>query len=455
MAVGMINSIRGLLLRGQATVIEQKSRFITIEQSVRRTEMEDKWRQLYTIRDMYNAIFRSEQGSKRFMILYYISRWPNIHASQINSDSPTDIRHTFRSLTEHITWLNDEEISQCLTSLCKSRWLKYDNNGHIDFTSLGAHHFQHILVAEAENFQLDFELNQALNSFENRNFLGTSDRSTIASFSLAVERLYSLQIKLNRILENIEPSAINNASSNSENYLEQMRQFRSRIIDVGILESDDPMVRFSYLLLGNVANQIQDIRKLKDRIDANFRGRTVIQYDTAELDYILSSMLAKSNIEEAVNELGSWIDGAGANELPIILDVGSLIPALESIHQMTQTMNQVAEINELNKTPTRREQKVSFQTEIDRFLERLQTQMEPGTAKASSKIIPEKLHGQTLLNLTRIKWLSGNSIDLRRKYGGPLLKYNLLGFKTSVPEFKIEYMDDAEIMLLKERLSDD
>jgi len=455
LAVGMIDSIKGFLLRGQATAIEQKPRFMTMEHSVRRTEIEDKWRQLGTIRNMYNVIFRSEQGPKRFMVLYYISRWPNIQASQINSDSPTDIRHIPRSLVEQMTWLKEEEISQCITALCKSRWLKHDNHGHLDFTSLGAYHFHHLLVAEAEDFQMDFELSQALSNFENRNSLGTSNQSTITSFSLAVERLYSLHLNLNRVLENIELSAINYASSNSETYLEQMRQFRSRIIDVGILESDDPMVRFSYLLLGKVANQIQDIRKIKDRLDASLRGRTVIHYDAAELDYVLSTMLGKSNIEKAIDELSQWVDGAGTNELPIILDTGSLIPALEIIHHMTQAMNQEEESDQENETPTIREQQVSSKTEMDHYLESLQAQLGPGTTLTTSKIIPHEQKGQTLLNLSRIKWFSGNSVDIRRKYGGPLLKYSPLGIRTNVPEFGIEFMDDAEIKLLKERPSDE
>lgn len=453
--VGMIDSIKELLLRGQTTVIEHKPRFMTIEQSMRRTEIEDKWRQLGTIRNMYNVIFRSEQGPKRFMVLYYISRWQNIQASQINSDIPADIRHTTRSLVEQMTWLKEEEVSQCITALCKSRWLKHDDHGNLYFTSLGAHHFQHILVAEAENFQMDFELNQALINFENRNSLGTSDRSTITSFSLAIERLHSLHLKLNRVLENIEPSAVNNASSNAEPHLEQMRQFRSRIIDVGILESDDPMVRFSYLLLGKVANQIQDIRKIKDRLDASLRGRTVIHYDASELDYVLSTMLGKSSIEKAIDELSRWVDGAGTNELPLILDIGSLIPALETIHHITQAMNQEGELNQENETPTRREQQVSLKTEMDHYLENLLSQIEPGTTLATSKIIPHEQKGQTLLNLSRIKWFSGNSVNLRRKYGGPLLRYTSLGVRTKVPEFKIEFMDDAEIKLLKERTSDE
>lgn len=455
LAVGMIDSIKGLLLRGQATAIEPKPRLMTIEQSVRSAEIEEKWRQLGMIRDMYNVIFRSEQGSKRFMILYYMTKWPIIQASQVNSDSSADIRHTTYSLAEHMTWLKEEEIYQCITALCKSHWLKHDNHGHLEFTSLGAYHFNHILVAEAENFQMDFELGQALSNFENRNSLGTSERSTIASFSLAIERLYSLHLKLNRVLENIEPSAINNAASNAETYLEQMRQFRSRIIDVGILESNDPMVRFSYLLLGKVANQIQDIRKIKDRLDASFRGRTIIHYDETELDYVLSKMLDKSNIEKAIVELSQWVDGAGANELPLILDTGSLIPALETIHHMTQAMNREEESYQENGTPTRREQQVSFKTEMDYYLENLLSIMEPGSTITTSKIIPHEQKGQTLLNLSIIKWLSGNSADLRRKYGGPLLKYIPLGIRTKVPEFKIELMDDAEIKLLKERLFDE
>ena len=92
-----------------------------------------------------------------------------------------------------------------------------------------------------------------------------------------------------------------------------------------------------------IANQIQDIRKIKDRLDASLRGRTVIHYDAAELDYVLSTMLGKSNIEKAIDELSQWVDGAGTNELPIILDTGSLIPSLEIIHHMTQAMNQEEE----------------------------------------------------------------------------------------------------------------
>ena len=54
-------------------------------------------------------------------------------------------------------------------------------------------------------------------------------------------------------------------------------------------------------------------------------------------------MLGKSNIEKAIDELSQWVDGAGTNELPIILDTGSLIPSLEIIHHMTQAMNQEEE----------------------------------------------------------------------------------------------------------------
>lgn len=451
----MIESIKGLLLRGQTTVTEQKPRFITAEQTVRRTEIEDKWSQLGRIREMYNVIFRTDQGQKRFMLLYYIAKWPIVQATQINSDSPMDIRHTLTSLVEQMTWLKEEEIYNCISILCKSGWLKYDNHSHLDFTSLGAYHFQQLLVAEAEDFQLDFELSQALHNFENRNALGTSDRSAVTSFSLAIERLYSLHLKLNRILENIEPSAINNASSNAESHLEQMRQFRNKIVDVGILESDDPMVRFSYLLLGKVANQIQDIRKIKDRLDASFRGRTVVHYDAAELDFVLSRMLGQSDIEKAIVELCGWVDGAGANELPLIFNTGSLIPALEIIHHMTQAMNQEGEGDIKNKTPTRREQQVSSKTEMDTYLENLLSIMKPDNVLNTSEIIPHEQSGQTLLNLSRIKWLSGNSMDLKRKYGGPLLKYASLGIRTSVPEFKIEYMDDAEIKLLKEESFDE
>lgn len=447
----MIDSIKELLLRGHTDNIEQKQRLVTIENSIRRNEIQEKWVQLEVIRNMYNAIFRNEQGSKRFMVLYYISRWRNIQASQINNDSQEDIRHTLGTLIEQMTWLKEVEISQCVNALCKCKWLKCDDHGHISFTSLGAYHFQHLLVAEAQDFQMDFEISQALNNFENRNFLGTSDRSTITSFSLCMERLYSLHLRLKSILENVEQSAINNASSNAESHLELMRQFRHKIIDVGILESDDPMVRFSYLLLGNVANQIQDIRKVKDRLDATLRGSIIIHYDSAELDYVISTMIDKSDVEKVTDELSLWVDGACANELPYIFDTGSLIPALESIHHMTQIMNEGEKSEQKNEVPTIRMQKISVKTEIEYYLENLISQIEPDATLTTSKIIPHDQKGQTMLNLARIKWFSQNSTDLKRKFGGPLIEYRPLGIKTVVPEFKIEYMDDAEIKLLKER----
>lgn len=452
----VIDSIKMLLTRGQQTTVQKKPRFTTLDDSMRKNEVEAKWQQLATIRKMYNGLLsdRNGKGENRFTILYYISRWSNIKSFQISQNAPLTINHTLGSLIDEITWLDEQEIYQCVKDLCRLHWLEH-KDGHLRLTSLGIIHFEQLLVTEAEDFSNDFLLTQMLNDFEKRNLLGTTNQSTITSFGIALKILDDTRIRLSRILNNFEPSAINAASANVEAYLDQMRRFRSRIIDVGILEEDDPMVRFCYHLLGEVGNLIQDIRKIKDRQDAVLRGQQVIQYEPAELDRVIAIMLNKPSIEKTIDELCKWVNDPTVNDLPLILDTGSLIPALEAVHELTMAMNKNEEEEQENSQPTTREQQVSFKTAMDYFLENLQEQLLTGSTLTASEIIPHELKGQTLLNLSRIKWLSGNSIDIQRKYGGPLLKYTPLGIKTAVPKFQIEYMDDAKIALEKESSTDE
>lgn len=455
--VNVIDSLKVLLIGGQPVTVSAKKRFTTAEQAMRKNEAENKWHRLANVRKMFNCLLsdRSEKGRARFTILYYLSRWSYAGGTRINGDRQKSTLHTINSLIDEITWLEEKDIYRCVKELVKFNWLQHQD-GYLRLTPLGYLHFQHILVTEAEDFTDDFLLSQVIENVEKRCFLGTTNQSTIASFASALQILEGCRNKLNRVLNSLEPGGVSEASSKAEIYLDHMRRFRNRIIDLGILGEDDPLVRDCYNLLGEVANLIQDVRRLKDKLDAGLRGQLVIHYEPEELDRTIAGMLGQSSLEKAAEELGNWLDGAGTSDLPFILDTASLIPALECVHCQTMAMQQKDSLEKEHDEPTRRLQPLSTKTAMDFFLEDLLARLQADIVLTTSKIIPHEQKGQTLLNLSRIKWLAGYSADLRRKYGGQVFTYTPLRHKTGLPEFNIEFMDDAEVTIsIRENKADE